>query len=79
MDLNIDAVLGTVMFVFMWLAVGLEIVGMVMQWALCCCGRGKRKTKRGAGEGLGAAEEKGKIQGNGDGVRRRIVTEEEKD
>ncbi len=74
LDLNIGAQLGTRMFVFMWLAVGLDLVGMLMQWALCCCYRrqGKRRSKR-------AVEEKRGVDGSGDGMRRRVAAEGDKD
>ncbi|KAL8687241.1 MAG: hypothetical protein Q9218_006530 [Villophora microphyllina] len=79
---NIEAELGTTMFVFMWIAAAPAILGWLIQFGECCCcaserdvrtGRrkGSRKTRRpvepGAGDGAADGEEKAK------GVRRRWI------
>ena len=83
-NLNIDAQLGAKMFALMWVAVGLEILGMVLQWGLCCysccrCCGGRRSggEKRSSDlDGEGAREEK--VLRKEKWRRRRIQSEGEK-
>ena len=67
-DLNIDAQLGTKIFALMWVAVALEVLGMVLQWAMCCCSCfrccGGRKKGRGR---------KGHVMNGEDGENDRVV------
>lgn len=59
-DLNVGAQLGTKMFAFVWVAVGCELLGMVLQWGMCCCsccGRRKSGWEK-KDHGIGGEDEK---------------------
>jgi len=48
-DFNIEATLGTQMLAFEWIAVGMTLIGFLMQLGTCCgvcCCTGKRKAER---------------------------------
>jgi SUR7/PalI family len=76
-EVNIKATLGTEMFIFMWIASGFSLVGLIMNLGMCCCCASRRDLKRGTKKGKKAFEkhqEKGTngVQGaQSAGTRRR--------
>lgn len=83
-NLNIDAQLGTKMFAFMWVAVGCELLGMVLQWGMCCCSccrccGGRKRGRDKIGYGIdGRDGEKDRVLENGNGRRKRVQSGREK-
>jgi len=83
-DLNIDAQLGTRMFAFMWVAVAFEILGMVLQWGMCCCScchccGGRRRGRGRKGHGIdGEDGENDRVLEKNNGRRRWVQSEGEK-
>ena len=65
---NIDANLGKPMLAFMWIAVGFNLIGFLMQLGTCCgvcCCSGRRKAFR-KSQAIGGVASNGNGQMNGD-------------
>lgn len=49
--MNIEAEIGTQMFVFMWIASGAAVLGWLIQFGECCCCASRRDVKTGRRKG----------------------------